>query len=253
MTRADHASGSDRVFEAVQPRRPGRRRRHRRQPAGRPADARSARWSAPASRRCSRQGTGHRHARRRDHATTRSGPTPTSSRWWARRWRRRQSSARALFHARHRAVGRGPALSPHRHLRLPARGAWSGSCRCRRRRWNCARSSSSCARSRPACASTSRSLTRFRSASILPPTSSAPAAAHRSHPARAYSCRSRRHMADRAASIQPCRKRPAPQACRRSHLLSGRAGRQLASRRARRPIPISSRRPARRSRTRWRR
>ena len=47
---------------------------------------------------------------------------------------------------------------------------------CRPRRWRSARSSSSCARSRPACASTSRSLTRFRSVSILRPISSAPAA-----------------------------------------------------------------------------
>jgi CMP-2-keto-3-deoxyoctulosonic acid synthetase len=42
--------------------------------------------------------------------------------------------------------------------------------------------SSSCARWRPACASTRRSLTRFRSVSILPPTSSAPARPWRRRP-----------------------------------------------------------------------
>ena len=42
MTRPDHASGSDRVFEAVNRVDPRRRGRLRRQPAGRPADARAA-------------------------------------------------------------------------------------------------------------------------------------------------------------------------------------------------------------------
>ena len=46
MTRADHASGSDRIFEAVTRIDPDAPRRHRRQPAGRPS-RRSSRISLP--------------------------------------------------------------------------------------------------------------------------------------------------------------------------------------------------------------
>ena len=60
----------------------------------------------------------------------------------------------ALFHARHSSRRRGPALPPFRHVRLPPLGARSGSCRCGPRRWRSASSSSSCARWRTACAST---------------------------------------------------------------------------------------------------
>ena len=40
MTRTDHGSGSDRIFEALGRLRPGRAARHDRQPPGRPADHR---------------------------------------------------------------------------------------------------------------------------------------------------------------------------------------------------------------------
>src|SRR5215471_2431396 len=52
---------------------------------------------------------------------------------------------------------------------------WSASWRCRRACSSSARSWSSSGRSRPACGSTWRSLTLFRSVSILPPNSNAPA------------------------------------------------------------------------------
>ena len=51
MTRADHVSGSDRIFEALASARSGRPLRHRRQRAGRPADASPPPTSAPRSRR----------------------------------------------------------------------------------------------------------------------------------------------------------------------------------------------------------
>ena len=63
-------------------------------------------------------------------------------------------AARALFHPRHRAGRRRPALSPHRPLRLSPRRARPVRRACRPRRSNGAKSSSNCARSKPGCAST---------------------------------------------------------------------------------------------------
>ena len=154
MTRPDHPSGSDRIFEAlglVDPERPAR---HRRQRAGRPADHRA-----------------------RDHPGRRSSRSPTPAvdiatlaavirrdeeqtdpeRRQGRRQRRsRPARLRALYFTRATAPwGEGAALSPYRPLRLSPRARWSASSRCRPRRSSGASGWSSCARSRPACASTS--------------------------------------------------------------------------------------------------
>ena len=119
MTRADHASGSDRIFEARRGDRSGRAPRRRGQRAGRPADHR------PAGDR------GRDHCRSPTRAVdiatlaaaiipaTRSGPTRTWSSSSAARSRR--PPARALFHPRHGALRRRPALSPYRPLRLSPR------------------------------------------------------------------------------------------------------------------------------------
>ena len=55
----------------------------------------------------------------------------------------REPAARALFHPGDGALGRGPALSPQRRLRLSARGAGAFRRACRRARLKCARSWSS--------------------------------------------------------------------------------------------------------------
>ena len=167
MTRADHASGSDRIFEALQAVDPRGPRRHRRQRAGRPADARPRR-PRPRARTARRSGRRHRHAGRRDPARARAHRPERGQ--GGRHAGRPAPPARALFHPRHRAVWRRPALPSHRALRLSARGARSASSACRPRRWRRASGSSSCARSRPACASTWRSSTACRSASIRPRT-----------------------------------------------------------------------------------
>ena len=121
MTRADHPSGSDRIFEALEALDPERPARHRRQRAGRPADHRPDRHPRRA-RAARRSGGRHRDARRRDHA--RAEERDQSERGQGRRHAdRARPAARALFHARHRAVRRGAALSPHRPLRLSPRGA----------------------------------------------------------------------------------------------------------------------------------
>ena len=123
------------------------------------------------------------------------------------------AAAGALFHPRHRALGRRAALPPHRPLRLSPRGAGPLRRRCRRRRWSSARGSSSCARSKPACASTSRSSTPCRSASTRRPISSAPA-----------------QMLDQSRDLRRCR-------ADQQHRLPGRAGRQLRHRPAATCIP----------------
>ena len=106
MTRADHPSGSDRIFEAlgvVDPRRP---RRDRRQCAGRPADARAGRSRGGARRRSTTPRSISRRSPPRS-KRRRSAPTPTWSRWWARRSRPRR--LRALYFTRATAPsGDGP-------------------------------------------------------------------------------------------------------------------------------------------------
>ena len=152
MTRADHASGSDRIFEALRIV----------DPAGR-ADivvnvqgdlptlgARRHRRGAAAARRSGRR---HRHARGRDHRGA-----------GAHQSQRRQGGGlavaprrlRALYFTRaHAPCGRRSALSSHRPLRLSPRRARALRRACPPPRSSSANGSSSCARSRPACASTS--------------------------------------------------------------------------------------------------
>ena len=155
MTRADHASGSDRIFEALGKVDPGRRAAivvnvQGDLPTLEPADI----AAAVALLAGSRPSTSPRWRREITRAEERDDPsvvkvvgTPVGA----------GAAARALFHPRHRALRRRAALSSYRALRLPPRRARALRRRCRRRRWSSAKSSSSCARSRPACASMSRS------------------------------------------------------------------------------------------------
>ena len=76
--------------------------------------------------------------------------------------------ASALFHPRAGAVGRGPPPAPHRPLRLSPRGSAGNLSPPLLRRWSGARNSSNCGRSRRGCGSTSPSSTRRRSASTRP-------------------------------------------------------------------------------------
>ena len=147
MTRADHGSGSDRIHEALGRDRSRRRVRHDRQPPGRPADDRS-RDDRARARAAGRPGLRHRDPRRRDH---RRGRAHQSERREARRHAgRARPPARALLHPRHRALGRGAALSIMSASTPIAAPRWSASSRCRPRRWRCASGWSSCARSKPA-------------------------------------------------------------------------------------------------------
>ena len=119
MTRADHVSGSDRIYEALEALDPERRigmvvNVQGDLPTIDPADIRAALGSAGRSRRR------YRDARRGDH---RSGRAEQSERGEGDRHAgRARPFARHDVHPRqrHRA---GPALSPHRALRLSARGA----------------------------------------------------------------------------------------------------------------------------------
>ena len=160
MTRADHASGSDRIFEALAAA----------DPQGRAGIIVNVQGDLPTvdpgghrrrARAARRSGRRHRHAGGRNPAEPdeRTNPnvvkvvgTPIAP----------APAARALFHPRHRAVRRRPALSSHRALRLSPRRARPVRRACRPPRSNSAKSSSSCARSKPACASTWRSSTACR-------------------------------------------------------------------------------------------
>ena len=121
MTRADHASGSDRVFEAVSSFDPEGKfdvvvNLQGDLPTLDPALA------APLHRGARRGARRHRHHRRGDRP--RRGAHRRERREGGRRGRRRRhDTARALFHPRDRAARRGPALPSHRRLCLPARGA----------------------------------------------------------------------------------------------------------------------------------
>ena len=106
MTRADHASGSDRIFEAL----------GKVDPQGSAGIIVNLQGDLPtlspsaiaaahcAACRCRRR---YRHARRRNHGSPTSGPIPTSSRSWARRLRAER--LRALYFTRATApAGDGP-------------------------------------------------------------------------------------------------------------------------------------------------
>ncbi len=120
MTRADHLSGSDRIFEALGKVDPRRRRQDRRQRAGRPADAQARRYRrlAHAARRRRR---GYRDACRRDHQGRRAHQ---SQRGQGRRHAGRPgAAARALFYPRHGArpaTGRSITISGFMRIRRAA-------------------------------------------------------------------------------------------------------------------------------------
>ena len=131
MTRPDHPSGSDRVFEAVskvdrgdfevilnlQGDLPALEPEHWRATASRRC-SKPAPISPPSPRRSPTGGGAHQPERRQGggHADGGAGP-----------------AAGALLHARHRARGRGSALPSLRHVRLSPLARSSGSCRCRPR------------------------------------------------------------------------------------------------------------------------
>ena len=208
LTRPDHGSGSDRIFEAL---------------GG--CDPEAATTSSSISRAICR----------RSRAAVRAavGPladpdvdiatlaTEIKPRRGARRPQRRQGgrdarragpAARALFHprdARRGARGRCCTTSASTPIGAPR---WRVSSRCRPRRSSGARSSNNCGRWRRACASTSRWSTSPRSASTRRKTCVAPAKCWR---------RKERHD-------------------RQDHRLSGRTGRQFAHRLPRRLPRLSA-------------
>ena len=119
MTRSDHVSGSDRIYEALEALDP----EHRIEvvvnvqgdlptiePGRHPRRAQAA--GRPESR--------YRHARRRDQGCGRADQS--ERREGEGHSGRARPAASGDLHARERARA-GPALSPHRALRLPARGA----------------------------------------------------------------------------------------------------------------------------------
>ncbi len=108
MTRADHASGSDRIFEALQHRRPGAPGRPHRQSAGRSADAGAAAGEGlPGPARARRTSTSQRSPRSLPRLT--SGPHRVSSRLSARRSPDTAQTLRALYFTRATAPhGEGP-------------------------------------------------------------------------------------------------------------------------------------------------
>ena len=151
MTRTDHVSGSDRIYEALEALDPEHRigivvNVQGDLPTIDPADIRAALDAAVRSR------GGYRHARRGDYRSVRTHQSECGQGDW--RARRARPFSRHSLHPRQRHRPRA-ALSPHRALRLPARGAASASSSCRRRPTSSARGSSNCARSMPACASMS--------------------------------------------------------------------------------------------------
>ena len=86
-----------------------------------------------------------------------------------------ENRLRALYFTRAMAPSGDGPLYHHIGIYAYRPTVSSASSRCRLRRWKSAKSLSNCGRSKPKCASTSRSLTLFPSVSILRPTWSAPA------------------------------------------------------------------------------
>ena len=171
LTKPDHPSGSDRIFEAVMQADPARQYDvvvnvqgdlpliepgcdPRRAAPLAEAAVDIATLAAPIEN----DGRARQSQRREDRGRLRAG---------------RRRGARALFQPLCRcrmAAARITTISVSTPIAAPRSSASSP---CRRRLWRSARVSSSCARSKPACASTWRSLTLFPSVSILPPTSPA--------------------------------------------------------------------------------
>ena len=120
MTRADHVSGSDRIFEALQALDPERRfdivvNVQGDLPTIDPADIRAALGPlADAGVDIATLAAEIADPDERDNPERRQGDRHAGG---------ARPPARALLHARHRAVGRGAALSPYRALRLPPRRA----------------------------------------------------------------------------------------------------------------------------------
>ena len=120
MTRADHASGSDRIFEAL----------GKIDPAGQAEIVVNVQGDLPtldAGRHCGgarsarRSGGRYRDAGGRNHQARRAHQSQRGQ--GGRHAGRAVAAARALFLPRHRARGRRAALSPYRALRLSPRGA----------------------------------------------------------------------------------------------------------------------------------
>ena len=143
LTRADHASGSDRIFEAL----------NAFDAAERFDIVVNVQGDLPTIEASAvRAVAGPLDEPQVDIATLatpivrpeeRDGPECGQG---GRRGNRAEASAGALFHARQRALGRGSAAASYRPLRLSSRRRSPASSLCRRPRWSGARSSNSCAR-----------------------------------------------------------------------------------------------------------
>lgn len=99
-------------------------------------------------------------------------PCRASSRSSAQRCRK-AACARSILRAPPLLTARGRSIITSASTPIVAQH-WRNSSASARRRSNCANRWSNCGRWKPACASMSRSLTRSRSVSILPPTSKRP-------------------------------------------------------------------------------
>ena len=151
MTRADHVSGSDRIYEALEALDPEHRCEHRGQCAGRPADPRPRRHPGRLAA-ARRPGGRYRDARRRDPRPRRTDQSERGE--GDRRDGRARPAARHDLHARRCAAAPARITTTSGSTLTGARRS-SASSSCRRRPTSGASSSSNCARSTPACASTS--------------------------------------------------------------------------------------------------
>ena len=161
MTRTDHVSGSDRIFEALERLDPAAAAEivvnvQGDLPTLDPGDIRAA--LAPLADPAVDIATIAAEIRK---AQERTNPnvvkvvgTPVGP-----------DRLRALYFTRATAPSGDGPLYHHIGLYAYRRRRWQDSCVFRRRRWNGARSSSNCGRSKPACASMSPSSARCRSAS----------------------------------------------------------------------------------------